>query len=277
MTYDPRGLGRSVRKDGRNDSLPEVQARDVRDIVDALGVGPVDMFASSGGAVTALALVAAYPDVVTTLVAHEPPLVTLLPRRRGGRTGHGRLPGGVPEERLGCRHGGVHRHDVVARRVHSRLLRPARARSRRVRNAGRGRRQARRPAALRPVRGGHRLPAGRRRAARRAHPGRGGGGRGVGGHPHRADVGGHRRAARRTGRGLPEPPRRVPRRGNGPRRAAGGVRAPAAGDPRRLTAASPRRGCPRRSGPAHVGDHRRVGPGRCAGPGLVGGDDVLHP
>jgi pimeloyl-ACP methyl ester carboxylesterase len=37
------------------------------------------MFASSGGAVTALALVAAYPDDVTTLVAHEPPLIAVLP------------------------------------------------------------------------------------------------------------------------------------------------------------------------------------------------------
>ena len=37
------------------------------------------MFASSGGAVTALALVAAYPDDVTVLVAHEPPLVQVLP------------------------------------------------------------------------------------------------------------------------------------------------------------------------------------------------------
>src|SRR5215470_1357109 len=37
------------------------------------------MFASSGGAVTALALVAAHPDDVTTLVAHEPPLFTVLP------------------------------------------------------------------------------------------------------------------------------------------------------------------------------------------------------
>jgi pimeloyl-ACP methyl ester carboxylesterase len=37
------------------------------------------MFASSGGAVTALALVAAYPDDVSTLVAHEPPLIPLLP------------------------------------------------------------------------------------------------------------------------------------------------------------------------------------------------------
>jgi pimeloyl-ACP methyl ester carboxylesterase len=37
------------------------------------------MFASSGGAVTALALVAAYPDDVVTLVAHEPPLIPVLP------------------------------------------------------------------------------------------------------------------------------------------------------------------------------------------------------
>jgi pimeloyl-ACP methyl ester carboxylesterase len=37
------------------------------------------MFASSGGAVTALALVAAHPDDVTTLVAHEPPLIPVLP------------------------------------------------------------------------------------------------------------------------------------------------------------------------------------------------------
>ena len=37
------------------------------------------MFASSGGAVTALALVAAHPDDVVTLVAHEPPLIPVLP------------------------------------------------------------------------------------------------------------------------------------------------------------------------------------------------------
>jgi pimeloyl-ACP methyl ester carboxylesterase len=37
------------------------------------------MFASSGGAVTALALVAAHPKDVVTLVAHEPPLTAVLP------------------------------------------------------------------------------------------------------------------------------------------------------------------------------------------------------
>jgi pimeloyl-ACP methyl ester carboxylesterase len=79
ITYDPRGLGRSIRKDGRVDNVPTVQAGDVHAIIGTLGVGPVEMFASSGGAVTALALVAAYPNDVTVLVAHEPPLVPVLP------------------------------------------------------------------------------------------------------------------------------------------------------------------------------------------------------
>jgi pimeloyl-ACP methyl ester carboxylesterase len=79
VTYDPRGLGRSARKDGRVDHVPTVQAGDVHAVIDALGAGPVDMFASSGGAVTALALVAAYPDDVAILVAHEPPLIPVLP------------------------------------------------------------------------------------------------------------------------------------------------------------------------------------------------------
>ena len=79
VTYDPRGLGRSTRADGRVDHSPTVQARDVHAVIEALGAGPVEMFASSGGAVTALALVAAHPDDVLTLVAHEPPLIPVLP------------------------------------------------------------------------------------------------------------------------------------------------------------------------------------------------------
>jgi pimeloyl-ACP methyl ester carboxylesterase len=79
VTYDPRGLGRSTRKDGRVDNAPAVQAGDVHAVIEALGAGPVEMFASSGGAVTALALVAAYPGDVITLVAHEPPLIPVLP------------------------------------------------------------------------------------------------------------------------------------------------------------------------------------------------------
>ncbi|MFE0024408.1 alpha/beta fold hydrolase [Amycolatopsis sp. NPDC059021] len=79
VTYDPRGLGRSVRKDGRVENEPEIQAGDVHRVIEALGAGPVELFGSSGGAVTALALVTAYPDDVRTLVAHEPPLIPVLP------------------------------------------------------------------------------------------------------------------------------------------------------------------------------------------------------
>src|SRR3954454_10240082 len=50
VTYDPRGLGRSTRNDGRVDHVPTLQATDVHALIDALGVGPVEMFASSGGA-----------------------------------------------------------------------------------------------------------------------------------------------------------------------------------------------------------------------------------
>ena len=78
LTYDPRGLGRSTRHDGRTEHTPEQNADDMHLIIAAVG-GPVEMFASSGGAVSALALVAAHPGDVTTLVAHEPPLLGLLP------------------------------------------------------------------------------------------------------------------------------------------------------------------------------------------------------
>jgi pimeloyl-ACP methyl ester carboxylesterase len=79
VTYDPRGLGRSTRTDGRTDNDPTVQAEDVHAVIEALGAAPVELFASSGGAVTALALVTAHPEDVRTLVAHEPPLIPVLP------------------------------------------------------------------------------------------------------------------------------------------------------------------------------------------------------
>ncbi|MEQ3550960.1 alpha/beta hydrolase [Pseudonocardia nematodicida] len=78
VAYDPRGLGRSTRSDGRTDHDPHVQAADLHALIAELGA-PVDLFASSGGAITALALVASYPDDVRTLVAHEPPLIEILP------------------------------------------------------------------------------------------------------------------------------------------------------------------------------------------------------
>ncbi|CAA9406362.1 MAG: Putative hydrolase [uncultured Pseudonocardia sp.] len=79
VTYDPRGLGRSTRRDGRADHTPESQAADLHALVRALGSGPVEVFGSSGGAVAGLALVTAHPEDVVTLVAHEPPVIPVLP------------------------------------------------------------------------------------------------------------------------------------------------------------------------------------------------------
>lgn len=79
VTYDPRGLGRSTRADGRHDNDPAVQAEDLHHLVEALGAGPVDVLGSSGGAVIALAWVTAHPGDVATVVAHEPPLLGVLP------------------------------------------------------------------------------------------------------------------------------------------------------------------------------------------------------
>ena len=79
VTYDPRGLGRSVRHDGTVTQTPEQQADDVHRVIDALGVGPVDLFGSSGGAVTALCLAATHPEDLRTVVVHEPPVIPVLP------------------------------------------------------------------------------------------------------------------------------------------------------------------------------------------------------
>ena len=126
ITYDPRGLGRSIRKDGRVDNVPDVQAEDVHAVIEALGAGPVEMFASSGGAVTALALVAAHPDDVTILVAHEPPMVQVLPDAEVNRARRCPISGRVCSQGAGCRNGGFHRHDIVARRVHRGIFRATR-------------------------------------------------------------------------------------------------------------------------------------------------------
>jgi pimeloyl-ACP methyl ester carboxylesterase len=82
VTYDPRQSERS-RLTSDADPTPETHADDIHRVIRAaVGSGPVDVLASSGGAVNMLALVAAHPDVVRTLVAHEPPLVSALPDRQ---------------------------------------------------------------------------------------------------------------------------------------------------------------------------------------------------
>jgi len=81
VTYDPRGSERSTLTEPMTPPTPEQDADDVHRIIEVLGCGAVDLFASSGGAVNALALVARHPGDVRSLVAHEPPVPTVLPDR----------------------------------------------------------------------------------------------------------------------------------------------------------------------------------------------------
>jgi pimeloyl-ACP methyl ester carboxylesterase len=81
VTYDPRGSERSIKTDTARQATPDDHADDLHQLIQAIGGGPVDLFASSGGAVNALALVSRYPADVRTLVAHEPPLASVLDDR----------------------------------------------------------------------------------------------------------------------------------------------------------------------------------------------------
>jgi pimeloyl-ACP methyl ester carboxylesterase len=80
VTYDPRGSARSEKPDRASQTSPDEHADDLHRVIAELG-GQVDLFATSGGAVNALALVAQHPEDVRTLVAHEPPASQLLADR----------------------------------------------------------------------------------------------------------------------------------------------------------------------------------------------------
>ncbi len=79
VTLDPRGISASVLDDPTQESTPALRADDVAAILDDLGASSADVFGSSGGAVTGLALVERHPGRVRTLLAHEPPVLAILP------------------------------------------------------------------------------------------------------------------------------------------------------------------------------------------------------
>ena len=81
LTTDPRGINRSPVDDPGQDSTPEMRADDLSRLVAHLDLGPAVVLGSSGGAVSALALVQAHPGQVRVVVVHEPPLIEMLPDR----------------------------------------------------------------------------------------------------------------------------------------------------------------------------------------------------
>ncbi len=79
VTYEPRGFGQSAIDNPDQDADPNLIADDVHQVLNVVGNGPAQVFGSSGGAVTALALASRHPDSVRTIVAHEPPVAVFLP------------------------------------------------------------------------------------------------------------------------------------------------------------------------------------------------------
>lgn len=81
LTSDPRGTKRSILHDRSLGSSPEQRADDLAALIAHVDRGPAVVFGSSGGAVTSLALVQLHGGLASTVIAHEPPLLELLPDR----------------------------------------------------------------------------------------------------------------------------------------------------------------------------------------------------
>ncbi|MBN6041428.1 alpha/beta fold hydrolase [Amycolatopsis sp. 195334CR] len=78
ITYDRRGHFRST--DETTGAVPvSLQADDARAVIEHAGLGKATVFGTSAGALIGLDLAARHPDVLTGLIAHEPPVVHLLP------------------------------------------------------------------------------------------------------------------------------------------------------------------------------------------------------
>ncbi|MFD0373307.1 alpha/beta fold hydrolase [Streptomyces sp. NPDC127114] len=79
VTYDPRGFLRSTAEDPDAEVTLDLLTDDVHRLLTVLGDAPAYVFGSSGGASIALDLLTRHPEQVRAVVAHEAPLVELLP------------------------------------------------------------------------------------------------------------------------------------------------------------------------------------------------------
>jgi len=80
VTYDRRGFSRSqLQGDQDDDHRLSTDADDVRRLIEHLTDQPAIVFGNSSGAIVALEVLTHSPERVQTVVAHEPPVVFLLP------------------------------------------------------------------------------------------------------------------------------------------------------------------------------------------------------
>ncbi|GAA3059082.1 alpha/beta hydrolase [Streptomyces roseofulvus] len=80
VSYDPRGMGGSPLDDPEAEQRVSEHADDALRLLDEVSPGePARVFGASSGAIAALHLLATRPDRVERVVAHEPPVVEVLP------------------------------------------------------------------------------------------------------------------------------------------------------------------------------------------------------
>jgi pimeloyl-ACP methyl ester carboxylesterase len=79
VAYDPRGHSRSVLDAQAQDVPVSLHADDAAALIRALTNERAYVYGNSGGGTIGLELVARHPELVTTLVAHEAPVMQLLP------------------------------------------------------------------------------------------------------------------------------------------------------------------------------------------------------
>lgn len=80
LTYDRRGCARSRLTSGPAATLQmDHQSRDARAVIESNGLRTAAVFGNSGGALIGLDMAARFPSLVTALVAHEPPAISVLP------------------------------------------------------------------------------------------------------------------------------------------------------------------------------------------------------
>ncbi|MFD5764437.1 alpha/beta fold hydrolase [Streptomyces sp. NPDC127049] len=79
-TYDPRGMSRSTLDEPEAEQRVSEHADDAFRILELLSPHePARVFGASSGAIVAVHLLTAHPERVARVVAHEPPLVEVLP------------------------------------------------------------------------------------------------------------------------------------------------------------------------------------------------------
>jgi pimeloyl-ACP methyl ester carboxylesterase len=79
-TYDPRGMSRSTLDDPEAEQRVAEHADDAFRILELLSPSePARVFGASSGAIVAVHLLTTHPERVARVVAHEPPLVEVLP------------------------------------------------------------------------------------------------------------------------------------------------------------------------------------------------------